>query len=144
MTERTHYNQLEVDTIHRLREVYAKNDSYIVPLKSMNDKERLSRLAYDALFPEVPEIDFEAGQTEENFEEAEQSLSEIRQKDALLFHLSAQIPGKKNIVRLISCGGVDDGKSTVIGRILYEAATEEDRKKICKRIEGTNFRARNV
>ncbi|MDP1777293.1 MAG: GTP-binding protein, partial [Brevundimonas sp.] len=30
-------------------------------------------------------------------------------------------PGPKQIVRLITCGSVDDGKSTLIGRLLYDA-----------------------
>ena len=32
-----------------------------------------------------------------------------------------QDPGPKEIVRLITCGSVDDGKSTLIGRLLYDA-----------------------
>jgi translation elongation factor EF-1alpha len=27
---------------------------------------------------------------------------------------------KKDLLRLITCGSVDDGKSTLIGRLLYE------------------------
>ncbi len=124
------YNPLEVEAINRFREIYAGNDAYTVLLKCLEDKERVERLAYEALFPEEPEIAFEIEEKEGQLEEAEPGLSEIRQKDALLFHLSAQMGEEKNVVRLISCGGVDDGKSTVIGRILYEAATEEEKLKI--------------
>ena len=27
---------------------------------------------------------------------------------------------KKNLLRFIACGSVDDGKSTILGRLLYE------------------------
>src|SRR6201990_1280501 len=46
---------------------------------------------------------------------------------------------KKSLLRFITCGSVDDGKSTVIGRLLYEskmlfedqlAALEKDSKKV--------------
>ena len=31
------------------------------------------------------------------------------------------MPGPKSLLRFITCGSVDDGKSTLIGRLLYEA-----------------------
>lgn len=130
MAERMGFNQLEVETIHRFREIYASHDAYTVPLKDRRDREGIAGLAAQALYPEEPELFFEPEKTESDEETAEYSLSETRQRDALLFHLSAQISGSQNVIRLISCGGVDDGKSTVIGRILYEAADEEKRREI--------------
>lgn len=130
MAERRGFNQLEVETIHRFREIYASHDAYTVPLKEGRDREEIRHLAVQALYPEEPELYFEPEKTGSDTETAEQSLSETRQRDALLFHLSARISGELNVIRLISCGGVDDGKSTVIGRILYEAADEEKRREI--------------
>ncbi|MCM1257710.1 MAG: GTP-binding protein [Roseburia sp.] len=124
------YNQVEVEAVERFREIYATRDAYTVPLKASEDKERIDRLAREALYPEEPEIAYEMEQTEDQYDIAEQGLSKTRQEDALLFHLSARLSGQEKVVRMLSCGGVDDGKSTVIGRILYEAATEERRQEI--------------
>lgn len=131
MSEKKRYNQVEVEAVHRFREIYADRDAYTVPLKAGEDQERIGRLAKESLYPEEPELAYETEQIEDMYDIAEQSLSKIRQKDALLFHFSARLSGEEKVVRMISCGGVDDGKSTVIGRILYEAATEERRQAIC-------------
>ena len=37
----------------------------------------------------------------------------------LKFYLDAQ--EKKSVLRFITCGSVDDGKSTLIGRLLFDA-----------------------
>ncbi|WP_420393840.1 sulfate adenylyltransferase subunit CysN [Acuticoccus sp.] len=63
------------------------------------------------------------------------SLAEAR-PDAFLDYLAAQ--ERKSFLRFITCGSVDDGKSTLIGRLLYEsklifedqlAAVERDSKR---------------
>jgi len=55
---------------------------------------------------------------------------------------------KKQLLRFITCGSVDDGKSTMIGRLLYEskmlfedqlAAVESDSKKFGTQGEGIDF-----
>jgi len=55
---------------------------------------------------------------------------------------------KKSMLRFITCGSVDDGKSTLIGRLLYEskmvfedqlAALESDSKKVGTQGEGLDF-----
>jgi len=57
--------------------------------------------------------------------------------DDVMAYLAAQ--GRKDLLRFITCGSVDDGKSTLIGRLLYEsrmlfedqlAALESDSKKM--------------
>lgn len=130
MAQKMWCNQLEAETIHRFREIYANSDAYTAPLKDLADKERIERLAAQALYPEEPELFFEMEKKESYEETAGQSLSKTRQRDALLFHLSSRISEGEKVVRMISCGGVDDGKSTVIGRILYEAAGEDKRREI--------------
>ena len=44
--------------------------------------------------------------------------SQLIEKD-ILTYLKAQ--EKKSLLRFITCGSVDDGKSTLIGRLLYES-----------------------
>jgi hypothetical protein len=52
----------------------------------------------------------------------------------------------KTMLRFITCGSVDDGKSTLIGRLLYDskmifedqlAALEADRKRSARRVRGS-------
>ncbi|PZN31242.1 MAG: adenylyl-sulfate kinase, partial [Proteobacteria bacterium] len=54
-------------------------------------------------------------------------------------HTYLQVHERKSLLRFITCGSVDDGKSTLIGRLLYEsklifedqlAALEADSKKV--------------
>ena len=61
-------------------------------------------------------------------------------------YLRAQ--GEKDLLRFITCGSVDDGKSTLIGRLLYEsrllhedqlAALERDSKKLGTQAGGLDF-----
>jgi bifunctional enzyme CysN/CysC len=56
--------------------------------------------------------------------------------------------GQKSLLRFITCGSVDDGKSTLIGRLLYEcnvvcedqlAALKEDSKKVGTRGDDMDF-----
>ncbi|MFV0466287.1 MAG: GTP-binding protein [Lachnospiraceae bacterium] len=42
---------------------------------------------------------------------------------------------KKRMIKLITCGGVDDGKSTLIGRLLFESRTEDEKKELMSRSE---------
>lgn len=127
------YNQLEAGAVQKFREVYSARDAYRVLLINEEDRENIKRLAAESLYPEEPEIAFEPeekGNGEEAFGEAGHGMSKSRQRDALLFHLSAEFYGEKNVVRMICCGGVDDGKSTIIGRILYETAARERKYEI--------------
>ena len=34
--------------------------------------------------------------------------------------MAAPVPGEKDLLRILTCGSVDDGKSTLIGRLLYD------------------------
>ena len=64
----------------------------------------------------------------------------------ILAYLKAQ--EHKSLLRFITCGSVDDGKSTLIGRLLYEskliyedqlAALETDSKKVGTQGENIDF-----
>ncbi|OFS75638.1 hypothetical protein HMPREF3173_06075 [Pseudomonas sp. HMSC08G10] len=46
-------------------------------------------------------------------------MNAITQHDELTPYLQAQ--QHKQLLRFITCGSVDDGKSTLIGRLLYES-----------------------
>jgi len=39
---------------------------------------------------------------------------------------SRRAPAEKPLLRFITCGSVDDGKSTLIGRLLYDAGLAHD------------------
>ena len=39
----------------------------------------------------------------------------------LLMHAPAQTSGGRGVLRFLTCGSVDDGKSTLIGRLIYDA-----------------------
>ena len=67
-------------------------------------------------------------------------------ESAILGSLKAQ--EHKSLLRFITCGSVDDGKSTLIGRLLYEskliyedqlAALEKDSKKVGTQGEDIDF-----
>ena len=68
--------------------------------------------------------------------------------DGSAARLDAYLRGqeKKDLLRFITCGSVDDGKSTLIGRLLYEgkmlfddqlSALESDSKKVMSNTPGT-------
>jgi bifunctional enzyme CysN/CysC len=70
----------------------------------------------------------------------------IQQKDSLKSYLAAQ--EKKSLLRFLTCGSVDDGKSTLIGRLLYDskllfedhlAALKQDSKKHGTNGDGIDF-----
>jgi len=45
-------------------------------------------------------------------------MSTLQEKDIAAF---LQSQGNKETLRFITCGSVDDGKSTLIGRLLFES-----------------------
>jgi len=74
------------------------------------------------------------------------STAELRAHVDIHSYLSAQL--RKSFLRFITCGSVDDGKSTLIGRLLYETkmifddqldALRSDSKKFGTQGEGIDF-----
>jgi bifunctional enzyme CysN/CysC len=41
--------------------------------------------------------------------------------DLIAGNMEAQAHERKSLLRFMTCGSVDDGKSTLIGRLLYES-----------------------
>ena len=71
--------------------------------------------------------------------------AELIETDILAYLKSQE---HKSLLRFITCGSVDDGKSTLIGRLLYEskliyedqlAALEQDSKKVGTQGENIDF-----
>lgn len=61
-----------------------------------------------------------------NTETAEDEEFIIRSGMGFFPHMNRE----KKMYKIITCGGVDDGKSTLIGRLLYDSATAEAQEKI--------------
>ena len=58
-------------------------------------------------------------------------------RDELEAYLAAQ--ESLDLLRFITCGSVDDGKSTLIGRLLYEGQQIfEDQPRLCGRVIGSS------
>ena len=78
-------------------------------------------------------------------------MSDIYQTDALIaedIDKYLEIHQHKTMLRFITCGSVDDGKSTLIGRLLYDskmifedqlATLEADSKRVGTQGEGIDF-----
>lgn len=117
MGEPEYLNKIEREAIYRIREIFADGREGSVTISSNEEKEFVEKYSSLALYPEKPVIHF---QMEEN---------------ESFFHLAKQFEGRDAVRRLITCGGVDDGKSTLIGRIYYETKSKEEQTAICKNPE---------
>ena len=53
-------------------------------------------------------------------------MSYTRQLDELGIDGYLARYGNRSMLRLLTCGSVDDGKSTLIGRLLYDSQTVHD------------------
>lgn len=126
-------NSAEQRALYRMRELSAKyGNRFTLLLPESEDEEAYIReLAQRANYPEKMEISFEEREETEGIDP--------RSEDASLFHLAYQLRTECSVERLIVCGGVDDGKSTLIGRILYDAMPEEERE--CIYQEAKNLRS---
>lgn len=107
------FNAIERETVFRLRELFSRGREASVQKMSQEDAAFVEKWSELALYPEKPLLSFG--------EEAE---------DAEFYRLARQLCSKSNIRRLITCGGVDDGKSTLIGRILYDTKSKEEQEAI--------------
>lgn len=106
-------NQVEREAVYQMRECFSEGRKSTLYAESEKEKEMLTLLAQKALFPEKPVISFQSG-------DEKKEMAEV-------FRYVGDFAGKEDVRRFVTCGGVDDGKSTLIGRIIYETATEEQR-----------------
>ena len=109
-------NLIELEAVYQMRECFSEGRKSTLYAQNEEEKAELELLAKKAIFPEKPLISFVSG-------EEEKDMAEV-------FKYSRYFAGKKQIRRFVTCGGVDDGKSTLIGRIIYEAASKQEKEKI--------------
>lgn len=107
-------NDMEREAVYRMRERFAQGREASFGA-SAAEQEYICRLAEDALYPEKPLLSFSGEEQDEDTE---------------FFALASKFGGKRNVRKLITCGGVDDGKSTLIGRVLYDTKSEQEKEAI--------------
>ena len=115
-------NQMEREAVYRIRELFANGREASLTAMETSEEAYLCELAEAALYPEKPLLSFHTGE-EENGKNQTGELVE-------LFRLAHKLRGKRPLHRLIACGGVDDGKSTLIGRILFDAKSRREQEEI--------------
>lgn len=114
MGEQKYLNEIEREAIYRIREQFTEGREASIAVLGEAETEFVERYSKLALYPEKPVIHFQIKENES------------------FFQLANQFEDRKKVRRLITCGGVDDGKSTLIGRILYETMTREEQQEICE------------
>ncbi|MBO5303911.1 MAG: hypothetical protein J6A92_07665 [Lachnospiraceae bacterium] len=107
-------NQIEREAVYQMRECFCEGRKSTLYAETDEEKAALEQLAELAIFPEKPVISFVSGDEKKNMPE--------------IFRYAGVFTGKEKVRRFVTCGGVDDGKSTLIGRIIYEAATLEEQE----------------
>ncbi len=107
-------NKIEREAIYRIRELYARGEESLLGASDEAEYARIRWMAAKALFPEHP------------FWPPLGRDSEMTE----YFRLVSRFASKEQVGRLITCGGVDDGKSTLIGRILYDTKSGEEQEAI--------------
>ncbi|NBI84750.1 hypothetical protein D3Z47_00475 [Lachnospiraceae bacterium] len=103
-------NKIEREAIYQIRELYAQGLEDSLTASDEQQYALIKQLAAKAVFPEKPFLP-PFGQDQEAAEG---------------FHMISRFAAKEKVGRLITCGGVDDGKSTLIGRILYDTKSKAE------------------
>ena len=109
-------NKMERDAIYRIRELCAQGKESALRAADETEAALIKQLSELALYPEKPSFPTVGEDTDETE----------------FFRLAGQLKEKGDIRRFITCGGVDDGKSTLIGRILYDTKSREEQLEICE------------
>lgn len=116
---------IEREAVYRIREKFPYGrEAVFEEAESKEEEELLLELARKALYPEKPLLSFLGKGKEEVLAEGWNPEQETQ----AFFQAIAQIPSGRQVRRLIACGGVDDGKSTLIGRILYDTKNREEQE----------------
>lgn len=117
MTKPERLNRIEQDAIHGIREYFSDSRKVTLCVEEEN-REYIEELAKAAIFPEKPSISYVS--------------SEIgnRMSDCILY--AKDFFGIKKAARFVTCGGVDDGKSTFIGRVIYDTKSKVEQEEIKK------------
>ena len=120
-----HISNIEREAVYRIREKFPYGrEAVFEEAQDKEEEEFLLELARLALYPEKPLL---------SFLKKEEPLYEgwdPKQETQSFFRSIEKIPSGRQVQKLIACGGVDDGKSTLIGRILYDTKSREEKDKI--------------
>ncbi len=126
MAQPEYLNKVEREAVYRLRELFALNKEAAVAASGLEEEAFVKELAELALYPEKPLLSFQ----EEKEKEILENAWNPKQEDIEVFRLAEKLKSRSCILRLITCGGVDDGKSTLIGKILYETKGRKEQEAI--------------
>lgn len=124
MPQAENLNGIERELLFEMREAFASGREASFRGMPKELEPFLQKYAKAALYPEKPLIDFLPK------EAVEAEGWHPRELDESFLRAAEMVAGSGRTVRLITCGGVDDGKSTLIGRLLYETRTEEQQESI--------------
>ncbi len=111
-------NTMEQEAVYRMRELFAQGREATMQAAGTTEEEQLRKWSELALYPEKPLLSFKR---EEQEEEEPEYTWYPGQSDMEFFRLAETFRSKQCVRKLIACGGVDDGKSTLIGRIFFDA-----------------------
>lgn len=126
MAQPEYFNKMEREAVYRLRELFAFQKEATIASSEAAEETFIRELAEAALYPEKPLLSFQEEQEKEFLENAWNP----KQEDIEVFRFARQLKSKSCVRRLITCGGVDDGKSTLIGKILYETKSRKEQEAI--------------
>ncbi len=111
-------NEMEREAVYRIRELCSQGKESALCAADEKEAALIGELSKAALYPEKPFFPSVREKPEDDFGEME------------FFRLAGQFMGKKTVQKFITCGGVDDGKSTLIGRILYDVKSRKEQEEI--------------
>lgn len=118
-------NKMEREALYRIREIFAEGREASLTA-AQTEKDNIRNWSEAALYPEKPILSF----AEEAQEYEKENTWYPKEENMEFFRLAENFKSEPLVQRLITCGGVDDGKSTLIGKILYETKTTEEQKEI--------------
>lgn len=121
MGEEQPYSRMEQKLICAIREHFAAGREAEMPVLKPAEEACIRQYAALALYPEKPLF-------VEKSPEKEKETEKEQLKRLLSF--TQTFAGCTKVQRMLVCGGVDDGKSTLIGRLLYETMDDADKEKI--------------
>lgn len=126
--EEEYLNRIEREAVYRVRELCFGGREASLEEASQKEASFVRTLSERALYPEKPLLSFDRRRQEEEPE----SVWLPGKEDMEFFRLAEKFCEKRHVRKLIVCGGVDDGKSTLIGRILFDVKNGQEREAICR------------
>lgn len=123
--EKVCLNKMEREALYRIREIFAEGREASLTA-AQTEEDNIRNWSEAALYPEKPILSF----CEEAQECEKENTWYPKEENMEFFRLAENFKSETFVQRLITCGGVDDGKSTLIGKILYETKTTEEQKEI--------------